>query len=58
MAKKQSAPAQAENRALDRVLEEIRKKAGAEAIMRFDGDYHAEIPVIPTGSVSLDIKLC
>jgi len=43
--------------ALDNVLAQIRKQAGAEAIMRFDGDYHAEIPVIPTGALSLDVAL-
>ncbi len=57
MAKKTQAPAKGETSALDKVLAEIRKRAGVDAIMRFDGDYHAEIPVIPTGSVSLDIAL-
>ncbi len=57
MAKKSEAVADKKDQALDKVLAEIRKKAGAEAIMRFDGDYHAEIPVISTGSVSLDIAL-
>lgn len=57
MAKKTQAPAEGSTTALDKVLAEIRKRAGAEAIMRFDGDYHAEIPVIPTGSVSLDTAL-
>jgi recombination protein RecA len=57
MSKKSEPAVSTENKALDSVLAEIRKRAGAEAIMRFDGDYHAEIPVIPTGSVSLDIAL-
>jgi len=57
MAKKSEAVADTKDKALDKVLTEIRKRAGAEAIMRFDGDYHAEIPVIPTGSLSLDIAL-
>jgi recombination protein RecA len=57
MAKKSEAVAAPKDQALDKVLAEIRKRAGAESIMRFDGDYHAEIPVIPTGSLSLDIAL-
>jgi recombination protein RecA len=57
MSKKSDTALSDKNNALDNVIAEIRKRAGAEAIMRFDGDYHAEIPVIPTGSLSLDIAL-
>ena len=42
---------------LDGVVAQIRKRMGNDAIMKYDGDYHAEIPVIPTGSLSLDIAL-
>jgi recombination protein RecA len=49
--------ASAKDQALDKVIAEIRKRAGADSIMRFAGDYAAEIPVIPTGSLSLDIAL-
>jgi recombination protein RecA len=57
MSKKSDAAVSDKTTALNNVIAEIRKKAGAEAIMRFDGDYRAEIPVIPTGSLSLDIAL-
>jgi len=57
MSKKSAAVVNDKDKALNGVVAEIRKRAGAEAIMRFDGDYHAEIPVIPTGSLSLDIAL-
>ncbi|MFH1423314.1 MAG: DNA recombination/repair protein RecA, partial [Planctomycetota bacterium] len=42
---------------VDSVISAIRKKLGQGAIMRLDTDYKAEIPIISTGSLSLDIAL-
>ncbi len=57
MSAKSVKPAQNSGNKIDNVISQIRKKIGEDAIMKFDGDYHATIPVIPTGSVSLDIAL-
>ena len=57
MAAKSKTPVDTREQALEKVLVEIRKKAGQDSIMRLTGDYHAEIPVIPTGAPALDIAL-
>lgn len=57
MTAKANAQQEKKEQALEKVLAEIRKRAGNDAIMRYGSDYHAAIPVISTGSVSLDIAL-
>ena len=42
---------------IDRVLLQIEKQYGKGAIMRLGGDIHADVPCIPTGSISLDLAL-
>lgn len=44
-------------RNLDEVVAHIRKKMGEEAIMRLGADERRVVPVIPTGSLALDIAL-
>lgn len=43
--------------ALDRALSQIEKEYGKGAIMPLGADVRAEVPAIPTGSLSLDIAL-
>lgn len=57
MAKREEAKEDAKTQTLDNVISAIRKRLGQGAIMRLDTDYRAEIPVISTGSLSLDIAL-
>ena len=45
------------NTALDAVLNQIKKEFGELSIMRLGGEEHANIPVIPTGALSLDLAL-
>ena len=45
------------NAALDAVLNQIKKEFGELSIMRLGGEEHANIPVIPTGALSLDLAL-
>ena len=45
------------NTALDAVLSQIKKEFGELSIMRLGGQEHANIPVIPTGALSLDLAL-
>jgi recombination protein RecA len=57
MAKREEAKEEGKTQTIDTVISAIRKRLGQDAIMRLDTDYRAEIPVIPTGSLSLDIAL-
>jgi recombination protein RecA len=43
--------------ALDLALAQIKKRCGPGAIMRLGTDHHADIPVISTGALSLDLAL-
>ncbi len=45
------------NTALDSVLAQIRKEFGELSILRLGENAHADIPVIPTGALSLDLAL-
>ena len=45
------------NTALESVLAQIRKEFGDLSILRLGEDSHADIPVIPTGALSLDLAL-
>src|ERR1700691_5230678 len=51
--------AERENRlkALDLALAQIEKQFGKGSIMRMDSNISADIPVIPTGSLTLDLAL-
>ena len=57
--KKEKAVASAgkSNTALESVLSQIRKEFGELSILRLGEDAHADIPVIPTGALSLDLAL-
>ncbi len=59
MAEKKAAaePATKANAALDAVLSQIKKEFGELSIMRLGGADHANIPVISTGALSLDLAL-
>jgi recombination protein RecA len=57
MAKREEAKEEGKTQTIDNVISAIRKRLGQGAIMRLDTDYRAEIPVISTGSLSLDIAL-
>jgi len=60
MAEKKEKPADTAkkgNTALDAVLNQIKKEFGELSIMRLGGEEHANIPVIPTGALSLDLAL-
>ena len=48
-------PAKKTNAALDAVLSQIKKEFGELSIMRLGGAEHANIPVISTGALSLDL---
>ncbi len=52
-----AAPAKKANTALDAVLSQIKKEFGELSIMRLGGQEHADIPVISTGALSLDLAL-
>ena len=45
------------NTALDAVLSQIRKEFGELSIMKLGEHAHADIPVISTGALSLDLAL-
>ena len=51
------AAAKKTNTALDAVLSQIKKEFGELSIMRLGGQEHANIPVISTGALSLDLAL-
>ncbi|XPV76858.1 MAG: recombinase RecA [Desulfovibrio sp.] len=58
MAKKAAlSPEDMRRQALDTALTTIERKFGKGAIMRMDGDAEHTIPVIPTGSIGLDMAL-
>ncbi len=44
-------------KALESALGQIEKKFGQGSIMKLGSDHHANIPVIPTGAITLDIAL-
>ena len=50
-------PEKKTNTALESVLSQIRKEFGELSILRLGEDAHADIPVIPTGALSLDLAL-
>ena len=54
---KVSVPEKKTNTALESVLSQIRKEFGELSILRLGEDAHADIPVIPTGALSLDLAL-
>ncbi|MBR4938156.1 MAG: recombinase RecA, partial [Kiritimatiellae bacterium] len=57
--KEKAAPAATDksNTALESVLSQIRKEFGELSILRLGENAHADIPVIPTGALSLDLAL-
>ena len=54
---KAAAAVQKSNTALESVLSQIRKEFGELSILRLGQDAHADIPIIPTGALSLDLAL-
>ena len=54
---KVAAPAGKSSTALESVLSQIRKEFGELSILRLGENAHADIPVIPTGALSLDLAL-
>ena len=50
-------PEEMRREALNTALETIEKKYGQGSIMRLSDDAHVAIPVIPTGSIGLDLAL-
>ncbi len=52
-----ASPEDMRREALSTAITSIERKFGKGSIMRMDGDAHAKIPVIPTGSIGLDIAL-
>ena len=54
---KPEAPAKKTNTALESVLSQIRKEFGELSIMKLGENSHANIPVISTGALSLDLAL-
>ena len=58
MAKKPApAPEDARQEALTTALTTIERKYGQGSVMRLSDDVHVQIPVIPTGSIGLDLAL-
>lgn len=57
MAKEATPKKSTGNAALDAVLSQIRKEFGEMSIMRLGDNDHADIQVIPTGALSLDLAL-
>ena len=54
---KTAIPSGKSNTALESVLSQIRKEFGELSILRLGEDAHADIPVIPSGALSLDLAL-
>ena len=50
-------PEEMRREALNTALDTIEKKYGQGSIMRLSDDAHVAIPVIPTGSIGLDLAL-
>ncbi len=44
-------------KALDLAINQIEKNFGKGSIMRLGADYKADVPVLPTGSITLDVAL-
>ncbi len=57
MAKKTISPDSMRNDALATALTTIERKYGQGSVMRLDDSAHVKIPVIPTGSIGLDMAL-
>lgn len=58
MAKKPSiSPEDARREALKTALDSIERKFGQGAVMKLSDDVHVNVPVIPTGSIGLDLAL-
>jgi recombination protein RecA len=57
MAKKTAPPDTMRNDALATALTTIERKYGQGSVMRLDDSAHVRIPVIPTGSIGLDMAL-
>jgi recombination protein RecA len=57
MAKKTASPDSMRNDALATALTTIERKYGQGSVMRLDDSAHVKIPVIPTGSIGLDMAL-
>ncbi len=50
-------PEEARREALETALATIERKFGQGAVMRLSDDVHVKVPVIPTGSIGLDLAL-
>ena len=58
MAKKPTlTPEEARQEALKTALETIERKFGQGAVMKLSDNVHVKVPVIPTGSIGLDLAL-
>lgn len=58
MAKKPTlSPEEARLEALNTALSSIENKYGKGAVMKFSDSAHVQVPIIPTGSISLDLAL-
>ncbi len=57
MSKKKAAPEDLRKEALKTALTTIERKFGKGSIMRLDSDATQRVPVVPTGSISLDMAL-
>jgi recombination protein RecA len=57
MAKKTANPVDVRGEALSTALSTIERKYGVGSVMRMDQEAHAAIPVIPTGSIALNLAL-
>ena len=58
MAKKPTlTPEEARQEALKTALETIERKFGQGAVMKLSDDVHVKVPVIPTGSIGVDLAL-
>jgi recombination protein RecA len=57
MAREKALPAKTGNAALDAALTEIRKQFGDMAVVRLGEQDFRQVPVIPTGALSLDMAL-
>ena len=50
-------PDEQKKKALEATLSQIEKQFGKGAIMKFDAKIHDQMPIIPTGSIGLDLAL-
>jgi recombination protein RecA len=57
MAKKHASPEELRQEALHTAVTTIERKYGQGSVMKLSDDAHQKVPVIPTGSIALDIAL-